>query len=284
MIAAEARRAAKPTPADGRTGSRPPMPRSRRGSSRRPPTSRRLREPADAEPAASRTQRQPAVRRSVAEPDAANRTESRTRRRRKAWIDAREDLLDSLGTQDDSAVGREQDDTRMQPDRPVTVCCLPGGVIGPFYLGGGYEDWRDRLGLAVGLVFFCAAWRRRSCAAASFLARRTVRVPEIPAARGLSNCGLPSAWSPCRYGWRFLRMADARLRAGSASSSSLFGGLVITVLGWPPKLGIDLSGGVILVYEIEEDRRRGRGEAQEAERRTRQTEPAPSGPRSTWTS
>jgi len=34
---------------------------------------------------------------------------------------------------------------------------------------------------------------------------------------------------------------------------TLFAGIVITALGWPPKLGIDLSGGVILVYELEED-------------------------------
>ncbi|HUT93073.1 MAG TPA: hypothetical protein VMY37_26650, partial [Thermoguttaceae bacterium] len=33
---------------------------------------------------------------------------------------------------------------------------------------------------------------------------------------------------------------------------ALFAGIVITILGWPPKLGIDLSGGVILVYELED--------------------------------
>ena len=33
---------------------------------------------------------------------------------------------------------------------------------------------------------------------------------------------------------------------------SIVGGLTITSLGWPPKLGIDLSGGVILVYEVDE--------------------------------
>jgi SecD/SecF fusion protein len=33
---------------------------------------------------------------------------------------------------------------------------------------------------------------------------------------------------------------------------AIVGGLTITSLGWPPKLGIDLSGGVILVYEVDE--------------------------------
>src|SRR5512140_2465953 len=31
-----------------------------------------------------------------------------------------------------------------------------------------------------------------------------------------------------------------------------FAGIVISVFGWPPRLGIDLRGGVILVYEIQE--------------------------------
>ncbi|NLY03108.1 MAG: protein translocase subunit SecD [Rhodopirellula sp.] len=33
----------------------------------------------------------------------------------------------------------------------------------------------------------------------------------------------------------------------------LFAGIAITWSGWPPKLGIDLRGGVILVYEVDED-------------------------------
>ena len=33
---------------------------------------------------------------------------------------------------------------------------------------------------------------------------------------------------------------------------AIVSGLTITSLGWPPKLGIDLSGGVILVYEVDE--------------------------------
>ena len=34
---------------------------------------------------------------------------------------------------------------------------------------------------------------------------------------------------------------------------TLFAGLAIAVMGWPPETGIDLRGGVILVYEVKED-------------------------------
>lgn len=46
-----------------------------------------------------------------------------------------------------------------------------------------------------------------------------------------------------------LRMADHGWKIGLILLS-LVGGVVITVFGWPPKQGIDLSGGVILVYEV----------------------------------
>ena len=48
-----------------------------------------------------------------------------------------------------------------------------------------------------------------------------------------------------------------RLRAGglwgrlSVVLVALAAGIVVTVLGWPPRMGIDLKGGVILVYEID---------------------------------
>ena len=35
---------------------------------------------------------------------------------------------------------------------------------------------------------------------------------------------------------------------------ALSAGLVVTALGWPPRMGIDLKGGVILVYEIDADK------------------------------
>ncbi len=37
-------------------------------------------------------------------------------------------------------------------------------------------------------------------------------------------------------------------------SSALTAGIVVCVRGWPPKLGIDLSGGVILVYEVDQSK------------------------------
>ena len=32
---------------------------------------------------------------------------------------------------------------------------------------------------------------------------------------------------------------------------ALAAGIVVTAMGWPPRMGIDLKGGVILVYEID---------------------------------
>ena len=40
--------------------------------------------------------------------------------------------------------------------------------------------------------------------------------------------------------------------SGSASSCSrLIGSVAVNIAGWPPKRGIDLSGGVVLVYEVD---------------------------------
>ncbi len=44
------------------------------------------------------------------------------------------------------------------------------------------------------------------------------------------------------HGWKFSVVVFTLLSAG-----------IITALGWPPRLGIDLSGGVILVYEVSPD-------------------------------
>ncbi|MDY0167300.1 MAG: protein translocase subunit SecD [Thermoguttaceae bacterium] len=46
------------------------------------------------------------------------------------------------------------------------------------------------------------------------------------------------------YGWRI-----------SLVLLTLGIGAVVTVFGWPPKLGIDLRGGVILVYEVDQDKK-----------------------------
>ena len=50
---------------------------------------------------------------------------------------------------------------------------------------------------------------------------------------------------------RKLRMPDHGWKIG-VILWTLAAGLVIVIFGWPPKLGIDLSGGVILVYELQE--------------------------------
>ena len=52
-------------------------------------------------------------------------------------------------------------------------------------------------------------------------------------------------------------LVTRRLRTGSLWGRlavvlvALAAGIVVTVLGWPPRMGIDLKGGVILVYEID---------------------------------
>ena len=47
-----------------------------------------------------------------------------------------------------------------------------------------------------------------------------------------------------------LRMKDYGWKVGLILAT-LTSGIVVLVMGWPPKLGIDLSSGVILVYEID---------------------------------
>jgi SecD/SecF fusion protein len=51
-----------------------------------------------------------------------------------------------------------------------------------------------------------------------------------------------------------LRASDMWARL-AAVLVALFAGCAITALGWPPRLGIDLKGGVILVYEIDASKR-----------------------------
>lgn len=53
---------------------------------------------------------------------------------------------------------------------------------------------------------------------------------------------------------RSLRMADYGWKIGLVLLALLVGGAVC-VMGWPPKLGIDLSGGVILVYEVDQTKK-----------------------------
>ncbi len=50
-----------------------------------------------------------------------------------------------------------------------------------------------------------------------------------------------------------IRMSEYGWRMGLILFS-LAAGIVICVAGWPPRLGIDLSGGVILVYEVDQSK------------------------------
>ena len=53
-----------------------------------------------------------------------------------------------------------------------------------------------------------------------------------------------------RYSARALRMPDFDWKI-ALILGSIFSSLLVLVTGWPPKLGIDLKGGVILVYEVD---------------------------------
>ena len=50
---------------------------------------------------------------------------------------------------------------------------------------------------------------------------------------------------------QWLRLPEYAFKLGLIALS-IFGSAAICYFGWPPKLGIDLSGGVVLVYEVEE--------------------------------
>ena len=51
---------------------------------------------------------------------------------------------------------------------------------------------------------------------------------------------------------KMLRMPDYGTKIGLVLAT-LFAGILIDVFGWPPKLGIDLSGGVVLIYEVDQN-------------------------------
>jgi len=57
-----------------------------------------------------------------------------------------------------------------------------------------------------------------------------------------------------------LRMPDYGWRMG-VILWSLASAIVVVYFGWPPKLGIDLSGGVILVYEVDQEKKEEPGKA-----------------------
>jgi SecD/SecF fusion protein len=67
---------------------------------------------------------------------------------------------------------------------------------------------------------------------------------------GLAVLVVVLAYTAARVFSRRLRMADHGWKIGLITFSVL-GALVITALGYPPRYGIDLRGGVVLVYEFE---------------------------------
>ena len=49
---------------------------------------------------------------------------------------------------------------------------------------------------------------------------------------------------------RRLRMRDYGFKIGLVLFT-LFASMAVNIAGWPPKRGIDLSGGVVLIYEVD---------------------------------
>ena len=49
-----------------------------------------------------------------------------------------------------------------------------------------------------------------------------------------------------------LRMPDYSFKIGLVLFT-LFASVAVCVAGWPPKRGIDLSGGVVLIYEVDKE-------------------------------
>ena len=76
---------------------------------------------------------------------------------------------------------------------------------------------------------------------------------------GASAMALATIVVPTVVSWflaKALRASDMWGRIATVLTA-LVAGLVVIALGWPPRLGIDLKGGVILVYEIDSSRQAG---------------------------
>jgi SecD/SecF fusion protein len=135
-------------------------------------------------------------------------------------------------------------------------------LIGPWMWGRRLtRGWREPLwGWPIGLVLSGGA-----AAAAVFLVRWVLDL--LPVAYGdtferhlAAVAGLQNLWIAVgliavpvwlgAYLSRKWRMPDHATKIGVVFFC-VFAGLVITIAGWPPKLGIDLRGGWILIYKFE---------------------------------
>ena len=63
---------------------------------------------------------------------------------------------------------------------------------------------------------------------------------------------IAASWAVGKWLSKVWRMPDYSFRFGLVLFS-LIAGIVICAWRWPPKLGIDLKGGVILIYEVAEE-------------------------------
>jgi SecD/SecF fusion protein len=143
------------------------------------------------------------------------------------------------------------------------MAILAAVVIGPFYWALGFtKSWRQPLwGWPIGLLLFGVA------AVAAVLLLRWV-FSLLPPVFGEVFQSYLDVFQRLWMLWVAVALVVVPVWLGAYLSRrwrmpdysgkiavvffALFAGIVITVLGWPPKLGIDLSGGVILIYRVEE--------------------------------
>ena len=106
------------------------------------------------------------------------------------------------------------------------------------------------------LPSFVLPLAQAAAAAAPDVAAATAAAAALPWWRtgaGLLLSALLTIAVPTILAWflaKALRVSDMWGRLATVLTA-LFAGLAIIALGWPPRLGIDLKGGVILVYEVD---------------------------------
>ncbi len=99
----------------------------------------------------------------------------------------------------------------------------------------------------------------QAAAAATEAAAAAVSLPWWRTGYGAWGVALASIAGPTFLAWllaRALRVGDMWGRIATVLTA-LVAGAVVVALGWPPRLGIDLKGGVVLVYEIDSSRQSG---------------------------